>query len=342
MRCIALAEAVAERGIRVIFVCRELPGNWTRVLKSFDFKLFLMDGPGFGRVSGSRPDGIQNQWPETDQDQDAEETLARVGHENPEWLVVDHYLIGFKWENRMKQFANKIMVIDDLANRTHQCDLIIDHNLHSDSSRRYSNLVPLDSIQMLGPSYALLRSEFHKIRQRAQTRKESINRILVSFGGADLSGETLAAVRAVLMLKRKDIHADVVIGSDNPFFRELCELSKLNPGIRLHSPSHCIGELMAGADLAIGAGGVSSLERCCLGLPSVVKPIASNQVKPMKALAEAGAIDLIPFSCKTTPENYLSSLVKINSKRMNEMSRAGIELVDGLGCYRVVRRLFGK
>ena len=79
-------------------------------------------------------------------------------------LIVDHYKLDHKWENKMRKFAEKIIVIDDLANRKHDCDFLIDQNLYEDNESRYEELVNKNTIKLLSPKYAIIKEEFYKYK----------------------------------------------------------------------------------------------------------------------------------------------------------------------------------
>ncbi len=340
MRCRALAEELSGHGARVVFVCRDLPGNSINLLDTDGLETFtigtapLCAAPKY-RINDDNGEHSVN----VDQTRDADETLSVLSDMAPDWLIVDHYLLDSTWEKRLRDRVGKIMVIDDIADRVHDCDLLLDQNIRGDSKEVYSTLIPHKSEIMLGPRFALLRPEFHEFRRIIPPRMGDMKRILISFGSVDRSGETMKALHAVRMFDREDVLADVVVGLPNPCSAKIESVCKSSPKLRLHFPANCMAELMAGADLSIGAGGVTSWERCCLGLPAIVKPVAANQVSLTTNLAESGAIELIPFTAKTGPEEYLAALDRMDSERLRKMAHTGMELVDGLGCGRVAQCL---
>ena len=340
MRCKALADELIRRGANVVFVCRDYPGNWTQVLTADGLETRILDRRNLCHGPVSQSDGSHSASPvDFDQMQDADETLRALGSMGPDWLVVDHYLLDSKWEMRLRDRAVKIMVIDDVVERFHECDLILNQSVCSDSEGIYSGLVTGNVDKLLGPKFALLRREFRELRNNRRSRNGSMNRILIFFGTVDPTGETLKALVAVDMFQNSDIMTDVVVGRSSPDLREIEAMCNSSDNMRFHCPASSMAKLILEADISIGAGGVTSLERCCLGLPAIVKPIASNQFSLTACLFQAGAIAEIPSSVMTGPKDYLRQLCMIDSVRLTEMGLAASELVDGAGCARVAQRM---
>lgn len=199
MRCLTLAGELKEAGAQIIFICRECEGNLCDLIEK--------QGIPVARISGE----LQS-W-EADAFQSLE-ALKKYG--KADWLVVDHYSLDHRWEAGIRNAAEKIMVIDDLADRIHDNDLLLDQNLYEDLENRYNGLAPPHCIKLLGPRYALLRPEFRKARASLRKRDGIIRRILVSFGGSDPSNETAKALEAIGLLGKPEIAVDVVVGSSNP------------------------------------------------------------------------------------------------------------------------------
>ena len=251
------------------------------------------------------------------------------GIEAVDWLVVDQYNLDAAWESRMRQKAAKILVIDDLADRQHDCDLLLDQNWFPDAERRYAGRVPARCRMLLGPRYALLRPEFSRSGKRERDGK--VHRVLVSMGGMDPGNETSKSIQ---LLKGKSVAVDVVVGAANPH-RDAIKRQCAQAGFEFHLQPSNMAELMAAADLAIGAGGTTTWERCRLGLPTLQIAIAPNQEAPSRALAEAG---LVTYAGASLTED---SLLKVlgNAEMLRQQSRRVAELVDGQGARRVAAAL---
>lgn len=321
MRCLALAGVLRERQAKVSFICRKLAGDSIPIIKQNRFDLIeLMDVPNV-------------QW-----ESDAKETLSYLKHmEKPDWLFLDHYNLDIKWEKEVRPYVKQIAVIDDLANRDHDCDLLIDQNYYDKRVCRYSNRVPKSCTKFIGPLYALLRLEFKEARPFLKTRSGKVQQLLVFLGGNDSGNVTslvLSAIEEIPLLNDKEIH--VVVGSSNPNrdkIREKCE----RKGYHYYCQINNIATLMAKSDLAIGAGGLSTWERSCMGLPSLVVSLAYNQdVLIDNALSTnifeyAGQADNLHY---TTFKKQLLELI-LNPGKLRTMSANGLNLVDGLGSDRI-------
>ncbi len=341
MRCLTLADELRTHGAGITFICREHSGNLCSYVEEKGFSVCRLSSaaPGSNSVLSWNSHA---QWLGVSLEQDAEETASILKQLNHEinWLVVDHYALERNWEKRLRPLVQKIMVIDDLADRPHDCDVLLDQNLHEKMGDRYIDLVPETCRTFLGPRYALLRPEFFCARQRLRKRDGTIQRILVFFGGSDVTNETSKALRAIQKLQQPDIAVDVVIGPTNPHQSEVRRLSRTMKNVTCHFNVNNMAELMAKADLAIGAGGATSWERCCLGLPSLFLSIAENQTLGARTLGEHG-IGLYLGGTRVSSQDIMTGLTTlINSPELcRHFSRAGMKIVDGVGLKRIVNKI---
>jgi UDP-2,4-diacetamido-2,4,6-trideoxy-beta-L-altropyranose hydrolase len=290
MRCLTLAKALYERGEKVIFVCRDVPGNCFGIIQNNGFDVI--------RLAGNDPFIA---------DQDAEQTAIGMG-DKPDWLIVDHYAIGADWERLLRPHVGRIMVIDDLADRPHDCNVLLDQNLFDDMQLRYDGLTPPDCRLFLGPRFALLRDEFIAARRTLRERSGNVKRILLFFGGSDPTNETEKAMQSFNQLFYRDISIDVVVGFSNPIAYKIRDICADKPKVTFHHQVSNMAELMAHADLAIGAGGTTTWERCFLGLPTLIVVIADNQVKPAQATDNAGLARLVGSSSKVTASSLATAI----------------------------------
>lgn len=275
-------------------------------------------------------------WLGVEQSEDAAQTLEALGDFRPDWLVVDHYGLDATWERPFQSRVGHIFVIDDLANRPHECDLLLDQSLQEPG--RYTGLIRNTCVPLIGPKYALLRPEFVTARQNIRTWKDDrASRLLVFFGGIDAGGETFKALSAIKMLDRADVTADVVIGQANPhraLIKAAC--SKL-PNVTLRSQIENMAALMTACDLFVGAGGTSSWERCCLGLPALVLATADNQIIQSIALARAGAHLYLGQAHSVSAERLARLIDEMLGfpEMLMHMTEQGQDIVDGRGTIRV-------
>jgi UDP-2,4-diacetamido-2,4,6-trideoxy-beta-L-altropyranose hydrolase len=284
MRCLTLAEELKKNGAQVCFVARSLPSYLSQMLQDRNINLYPLQE---GRSAEELDDLPHSKWLKMSQHQDAMQTLEVLGSNKFEWLIVDHYAIDCRWESLLKGVANKIMVIDDLADRQHDCDVLLDQNYYHDMDKRYSGKVPGSCNLLLGPKYALLRDEFREIRKFVKTRDGLIKNILIFFGGIDSRNYTTMALEALVELGWS-VDVDIVIGQQHPNIKQLEEIAKVN-NYKLHIQTSEMAKLMLKADLAIGAAGSASWERCCLGLPCLVVAVADNQIQSAIDLSSVGA-----------------------------------------------------
>ena len=288
MRCLTLAARLRRRGDDVTFVMRELDGNLIAFVEAKGFHvLHLPRHPEDAALTGYAA------WLTVSQETDAAETLAALGDGKIDLLVVDSYALDIAWERRLRAVAAKIFVIDDLANRVHDCDMLLDQNFYRDASHRYDGLVPPACDVRIGPQYALLREEFFEARRHLRPRDGHLRRVFVFYGGSDHTRETEKAVRAILAVPELRITADIVVGSSNAHLKEVQALCAGHGNLHLHVQAQNMAELMAAADLALGAGGTTTWERCFLGLPALVTAIAENQFGIAGDCAEAGLVQYL-------------------------------------------------
>lgn len=327
MRCLTLADELVAGGAEALFICREQPGDLCALIRERGFALSVRKAARSGALS------------DADWHTDAIETLERLqSNGGADWLVVDHYGLDAKWEGKIRQRACRILVIDDLANRRHECDLLLDQNYYQDIHERYAGLLPATARQLLGPTYALLGKQFRLARKRMRLRDGTVRRILVFFGGADLQNRTEIALKGIGALGRDDISVDVVIGATNPHREALAAQCASMPQVTLHVQTREMHHLMAQADLAVGAGGSTTWERCCLGLPSLAWPVADNQVSLLKDAAADGLVYMPSFQdgdlSATALTVHLRALLE-NPSLIAFMAKSSFTVTDGAGAKRV-------
>ena len=335
MRCLTLAEGLRSRGAQVAFVSREHDGHLLSLIAERGFAIHALPAPADGWLPADH--ATHAAWLGAGIDEDAAQTLAALNQadEELEWLIVDHYGIDARWERALRSVARRIMVIDDLADRTHDCDLLLDQNLVADFETRYTGLVPQQCALLLGPTYALLQSAYAALREHALAREGPVRRILVFFGGIDPFGLTEKSVRAFTNLERADIRLDVVIGRDHASAAAIERLAASRPNIVLHSGLPTLAPLMAQADLAIGAGGATSWERLCLRVPTILITVAGNQTATARELHRRELAEWLGSGDQVDQAMLQSALSRRLADHAESSRRQGGSLVDGRGESRV-------
>lgn len=344
MRCLTLADALQAAGAQCHFICREHPGNLIALIGQRGFAVSVL--PAATEALSTDELAVETQpeyagWLGADWATDAAQTKAGVGETAVDWLIVDHYAIDTLWEQKLRPMCRRLMVIDDLADRQHDCDLLLDQNLYRSMETRYDNLVPESCQKLLGPKYALLRPEFAAARNNLRQRDGQIARLLIFYGGADLTNETEKALHALSAFTERHIDVDVVVGCANLHKEQIQEICSAHEGFHYHSMIDNMAELMSAADLAIGAGGATTWERCSVGLPTLITVLAENQ----RELAENGARQGLFFymgqSTAVTSKKILDALNFFVSSPESMQSYAihGLATVDAKGTQRVVGML---
>lgn len=285
MRCLCLAGLLAERGADIEFVCRDLPGNMAGYITDQGFCVHL-----------------------------AENDTALIKKLKPDLVIVDHYGLDIDWHRTIRPYTGHIMVIDDLANREYDCDILLDQNYYKGLEQRYDGLVSPTTKLFLGPSYALLREEFRQGQAHIPPYRNRYDkgRIMIFFGGMDAANETARAIVGLGPFHHSARwHFDVVIGQGNPHRNELRALVSQLSNMTLHIQTSHMAKLMAGACLFIGAGGSASLERLALALPAVVTSIADNQVTCARDLQALGAQKYLGSHEKLTSRDYETAITSL-------------------------------
>ncbi|MGS2778868.1 UDP-2,4-diacetamido-2,4,6-trideoxy-beta-L-altropyranose hydrolase [Robertmurraya sp. GLU-23] len=301
MRCLTVANKLRSKGHNITFIMGDLPGNLINYVNSLGYTI-----------------------------------INHLIHADV--CIIDHYLIDVKWEQLVRTYVNKIIVIDDLANRVHDCDLLIDQNLVANYEHRYDTLVPNHCVKLLGPRYLILRDEFINARKTIKFRSGIVKNILVFMGGSDPTGETKKVIHALSdlckvgskgLVKDQSLfdRIDVVVGMGNPD-RNYIKLKSSELGFHYHCQINYLASLMVQADFSIGAGGSSTWERCYLGLPSSSTIVAQNQLETTEMAAYSGVVWNLGWHESVNTETYKQLLLTLNEHNevLSNMSMLGLKL----------------
>ena len=342
MRCLALAEELRKLGAEAVFVCREHPGHLCSLMESRGFEVRKLEQKNVeqARVTTSPEKPPHLPWLGTEQGRDAKQTIKTLqGAFSLDWIIVDHYALDQEWESALREVAARIMVIDDLADREHDCDLLLDQNYFREPGKRYHGLLPQNCRMLPGPRYSLLRPEFRRAREFCRMRGGGVGRVLVYFGGSDEKDLTGTVLDALDCPQLGHIPVDAVAGANNRRIEALKKKALKRAGIRLHVQPQGFVELMIRADLSICAGGVNTWERMCLGLPSLVVSVAANQEQCLADLDRDGYINWIGRKEEVSAENIRDA---VQNFRLNDSAGPEHGLVDGYGAVRVASIIVDK
>jgi len=344
MRCLSLARTLRDQGANCRFVCRQHPGHLLGLIRQLGFEAIVLpllskgDTPEF---SGNKSALAHSRWLGSDWQTDASQTIFAQRDFHPDWVIVDHYSLDHRWESHLKSVCRKLMVIDDLADRKHECDLLLDQNLVANQAHRYDGFVPSHCVLFLGPRYALLQPEYAGLHVCTGPRLGRVKRILVYFGGADTKNLTERAIIAFLAIERSDLVLDVVINSNSPHAAALQVQVKGRDNIVLHKGLPSLAPLMARADLAIGGAGATSWDRCCLGLPALVVTLAENQTPIAAELQKMGLVRWLGDEAEVSVSALRSALLEVlqNEDSLAQWSSRCRATVNGQGTVQVAELL---
>ncbi|EJI84119.1 FlaR protein (FlaR) [Alishewanella aestuarii B11] len=318
MRCLTLAKALQQRGAVCDFACRVESGHLIAWLQQQGFNVISLI---------SEP---------LNEEHESQLLLAALQHDY-RLLIVDHYQLTATFCQLLRQRCQYVMVIDDLANRALDCELLLDQNLLPDQHLRYQGLIPAHCRTLLGPKFALLRDEFY-----SASATPLANHLLISFGGSDADNLTSMAINALVMLKPRGITADIVIGANNPW-RAMLQRQLANlPDVQLHIQTTSMATLMRKARLMLGAGGTTHWERSICGLPGLVVTVAENQQATTAYLNKLGACVWLGQAAEMSAEFFAEQLCYYLSQPalLDEIGRRAKNLVpDNAGTPLVVEQI---
>ena len=347
MRCLTLADGLQTLGAECLFICREHPGNLIDFIRGKGYITHVLPTAGSATTllpaADEWPGVAHANWIATSQAQDATECAAILGGHRTDWLVVDHYALDARWECALKPYFDKLLVIDDLADRPHCCDLLVDQTFGRNVSD-YQSLVSATCTLLCGSQYALLKPEFAALRAYSLERRRDgrVQHLLITMGGVDKDNVTGRVLHA---LKASELPADcritVVMGVTAPWLADVRLAAETMPWpTTVKVGIGNMAQLMADSDLAIGAAGATSWERCCLGLPTVLIVLAVNQSEVGRGLEQAGAARVLSDTHEIAADlpQQLNDLLGSSEQRA-AMSRSAISIVDGSGVTSVLREL---
>jgi len=346
MRCLTLAKKLKENGIKVTFLSKQHQGNLNQFIQQSGFDLIELSAP---------KHNIENQideklWLGCSIQDDLKECYKALEQLTISLLIVDHYSLDYNWQQQIRATLHleKIMVIDDLANRKHDCDILLDQTLGRKACD-YKNRVPSHCQLMLGSEYIMLRDEFLQSRELAKDKREQtseINNILITMGGTD--PDNIAEQLLIWLIKFKNsqlnnkaIHVTLVANQTSPFIKNLQTISANNSWITIVSNPKSMANLMLEADIAIGSSGATAWERCCLGLPSLSIISADNQRFLSEKLTKSGAVISLGHFNKLSDEVLTKSLNEIMYKKTTYQTMVNqcFACCDGLGVKKVTDTL---
>lgn len=337
MRCLTLADALRKQGARTIFVCRPHSGHLLDMIVHRGHHAVAL--PALMTTMNTMPSETAHaSWLGTDWQTDAQQTCDALGAEYFDWFVVDHYALDHEWEKTLRPHCQNLMVIDDLADRLHDCDVLLDQNLGR-SAQDYSGLLKNHTDIFIGPQYALLRPEFAQLRSKSLARRAQpqFKNLLITMGGVDKDNATGQVLQALSVCNLPtDLRITVVMGSRAPYLEDIKQQAAQMPWpTQVLVDLNEMAQLMADSDFCIGAAGSTTWERCCMGLPTLLLVLADNQMPSAKALEKAGAALFVDNELNISQvfEKHMQSTAIVELKNL---TLAAASVSDGLGVQRIL------
>lgn len=337
MRCLTLADALHARGALCSFICRPHSGHLLDMIAQRGHQAVAL--PNEGTTTHHMPtDKVYAAWLGTDGQTDAQQTSEALGNKSVDWLVVDHYALDHRWEQTLRPHCQNLMVIDDLADRPHDCDVLLDQNLGR-SAQDYGGLLKPQTAIYIGPQYALLRPEFAQLRSQSLARRiqPQLKHLLITMGGVDKDNATGHVLQALTDCRLPaDLRISVVMGP-----HATCLADVQRQALQMPWPTqvlvgvNAMAQLMSDSDLCIGAAGGTSWERCCMGLPTLLLVLADNQLPGAQALEKAGAALAVDNDQRMSQE-FEKHMQSGASVQLKSWALAAAAVTDGLGVQRIV------
>tara|TARA_B110000967_G_C18902071_1_gene576772 strand:- start:6403 stop:7491 length:1089 start_codon:yes stop_codon:yes gene_type:complete len=340
MRCLTLADAL-NNNTQVEFICREYEGNLIDFIKAKGFKVhtLLISESEVEKTQPTRLESKKNlsyaHWLGVSQQKDADLCKVILKKIRPDWVIVDHYALDETWQVSLQETYKKIMVIDDLADRKHHCDLLLDQT-YNRQTQSYKYLVPDTCRLLLGSKYSLLRPEFSMWREYSLNRRQNpeFKKLLITLGGSDennITGRILDKLETCNL--QDDLEIMVIVGGICPHLEDIKKQAEALPyKIDVRSNISNMAEIMANSDFAVGASGSTTWERCCLGLPSIQIILAENQ----KFIAKSIQKSSIALCIEVDQLDQMNYQINILMNQVKNLISNSEKVTDGAGITHVM------
>jgi UDP-2,4-diacetamido-2,4,6-trideoxy-beta-L-altropyranose hydrolase len=343
MRCLTLADVLRNRGADCTFICRPHSGHLIDLITHRGHQVLALPSL-VATTNHISVDPTHAHWLGTDWQTDAQQTREVLGGKTVDWLVVDHYALDRRWEQILRPFCQNLMVIDDLADRAHDCDLLLDQNLGR-MAQDYGRLLSPKTTAFIGPRYALLRPEFAQMRSQSLSRRTQprLQHLLITMGGVDKDNATGQVLQSLADCRLPaDLRITVVMGPHAPCLTDVQEQAQRIPRpTRVLMGVSDMAQLMVDSDLCIGAAGSTSWERCCLGLPTLLLVLADNQRSGATALAASGAVLFVPTT-EVIAQVFNQLLEDSSMQDIQDLGQAAAAVTDGLGSERIASKMLSE
>lgn len=341
MRCLTLADAFREKGAQCTFICRLHSGHLLELIHQRGHEPLALPSATDSCLVPTEAGYMH--WLGTDWISDAQQCQQALGDQMLDWLVIDHYSLDRRWESVLRKNTQRILVIDDLANRPHECDVLLDQNLGR-FPKDYFGLINEGTTKLIGPQYSLLRPEFAAIRDQSLARRRNqsqLKHLLITMGGVDKNNATCQVLDALMTCKLPhDLRLSIVMGSRSPWLNQVQrQVANMPWPAEVLTDVSNMAQVMESCDLAIGAAGGTVWEFCAVGLPSVLLIQAENQMMSAVALQNVNAARVLNSYHQMNELLYNLHLFNPMNTQLLELAHAAAEVTDGSGCERVVQQI---
>ena len=331
-RCNSLASSLVDKGAKIHFITRYLDKKFKKFLENKKYRLsYLPKNKVFEKSNNLNS---ENLWPNELQKIDAIQTKKLISNKKTDWLVVDHYGLNLQWEKILNQKVKKIMVIGDHLNRPHVCNLFLNQNFVKEKDFKLKRTLPKKCKVLLGPRYSLLDKSYLSLRKKMKIKDKKIKKVLISFGGSDMPKLLYKVVETFNCRELKNVNLMVVTNNKFHIYKKIKK--------KFFKSAKTLSKLIYKSDFCIGAGGSTTWERMCLGLPTLIFPIAKNQKKSSENLYKEKLIYLVKNYKKIGKKALRKKIISIikDKKNLYQKKINGLTIVDGLGSFRLSEILF--
>lgn len=340
MRCLTLAQALNEYGVHSTFITRQHDGHLNALILAQGFPVISLNKA--NNSIQNKQGNVYQQWLGVKISTDANDCIQQLEKHSYDYLIVDHYALDNTWHQQLRPYVKKVIVIDDLADRTYDCDVLLDMTLDRQAND-YKTLVPNQCKLLLGPHYALLRPQFARLRKASLKQKQQTNTVklyLVSMGGSDPDNTTLSVLKAMHDAQITQA-IEVIIAKDSAHKKSIEQyIKQMNASVTIHSQVNDMAHMMAQADIAIGAAGTTSWERCCLALPSIILITEANQQYIASALEHHQCIINLGDIKLFDEQKMVQALHNIKDQKLrHSLAQKSATICDGQGAQRVAKMI---
>lgn len=344
VRCRNLARELKKNGVNCLFICRKSKNDFITILEK-EFKVLKLKN-------------ISKYYSNNNQIDDCAETLNILEYYSKtnnklsvDCIIIDHYQLDEIWHYEFFSKFNskfksskikdlKICVIDDLANRKYFSDILVDQSVFGQLAKnRYINKLKKDCIQLLGPSFSLLSSEYEYLNKIVPYRRD-FKRLFVFLGAKPQNNFISNLIEVLKLSEFKRVSKDFLFFSENNINDDLADIVKKDRTFSFYNSLPSIAGLVIRSDIAVGAGGTSNWERYCLGLPTLLVSVAKNQDESIHSVCYNGISEYlgeVDYISKDKIYNALNKkVINKNNLIYNESTKIN-KIVDGKGAKRVTK-----